>query len=62
MTLRSAPPPTVNKAINKIDNLNLRVLDRNIGNGLDLGRSQVHSSALLKYGSRPILPPKSLNL
>lgn len=42
MTPRSVPPPAVREAINKIDEINLRLLDRNIGNNLDLGRGQIH--------------------
>lgn len=42
MTPRIVPPPAVREAIKKIDEINLRLLDRNIGNDLDLGRGQIH--------------------
>jgi hypothetical protein len=42
MTTMSVPPPAVREAINKIDEINLRLLDRNVGNDLDLGRGQIH--------------------
>lgn len=42
MTPRSVPPEAVKEAINEIDDINLRLPDRNIRNDLDLGRGQIH--------------------
>ena len=42
MTYISVPPLAAREAIKKIDEINLRLLDRNIGDDLDLGRGQIH--------------------
>lgn len=40
-TAKNIPPPAVKEAINKLDEINGRLLDRNIWSNLDLGRGQI---------------------
>lgn len=54
----SVPPPAVREAINRIDEINLRLLDGNIENGLDLGRGQIHWERFIEIWKSIDFPSK----
>lgn len=51
MTPRHVPPPAMKEAVNKIDEINLRLMDRNIRNDLDLGRGQIQLQRFIELCS-----------